>query len=108
LLGLAGKALSNSGPLPTEYIVGCVLSEEVSMISLNDIRKWSLESRRSTLCTAWTEFGQCYLDEFLVSNDVPWIRLLVAVFSLWRPGFISRHFQVGFMVDKVELVRDFI
>jgi hypothetical protein len=65
LLGLAVKALSNSGILPTEYTVGCVLSE-VSIISLNDIIKWSLECRRSIAFAAGIEFGQCYLDEFRV------------------------------------------
>jgi hypothetical protein len=55
-----------------------------------------------------TEFIQCHLDEFHVSNDVPWLRLLIAIFSLRRPGFIPSHFQVDLMVDKVELVRGFI
>lgn len=88
----------------------CVLSEELSIISLNGIRKWSLECTRRwcTLCAALTEFGQCYLDEFLVSNGVSWLRLLVAVFWLQSPGIIPRHFQVDVMVDKVELGRGFI
>jgi hypothetical protein len=32
---------------------------------------------------------------------VPYLKLFVAGFSPWRPGFISRVIHVGFVVDKV-------
>jgi len=34
---------------------------------------------------------------------VPWLSLLVAGLSLWRPGFDPKPVHVEFMVDKVAL-----
>jgi hypothetical protein len=39
---------------------------------------------------------------------VPWLRRLVAEFSLLRPGFLSGSEHVGFVVDKVALGQIFL
>jgi hypothetical protein len=40
-------------------------------------------------------------------NAVPWLRLLVAGLSPWRPGFDPRSVDVGFVVDKVAMGQGF-
>jgi len=39
------------------------------------------------------------------NTAVPWLSLLVAGMSLWRPGFDPKAVHVEFMLDKAALVQ---